>query len=147
MAAVRLAVRGQQLERRDMAGTHHAKVASIERREPALSQALDDREHRGVDEAHAQIAILGSDGQDALVVLAVELLDADASLEGVPQDLVERVRKALYAAPVVQLADHGSGYDPILSHSKELCALAVVSVRAIERSEKHARIYDERHAA
>ena len=93
----------EQREGADVARSQEAEVAAVEGGELWLTEALDDGEDSGVDEADVGICIAFDDLQDAVVILGEQVLDKEESTADIPEKS-ETSRIPQHAAnPVIDL--------------------------------------------
>jgi hypothetical protein len=114
---------------------HHREVPTVQRRELALPETLDDREDRGIDEAHTHIAIRRAEVEHTRSVLERELLDAHDPELHLSEHVVERLVQALLRTPIVDFDEDRRRDDENALGADKSRARAMMGIASIERGE------------
>lgn len=121
-------------------------MTAVEGGELSLAQALDDRDHRGVDEAKPQVDVLGEQLAHADVISAHQVDDGDRTV----CDIVKKRREGSLAKAVtgepIQLDNHRSGNEQLLEGAGEKARTDfVVGIGSVHRCVERTGVADQRH--
>lgn len=118
----------------------------IQRGELRLTEALDDREDRAVDEADIQVGIGPQQLVDTLVVCGEKVLDDQRTASNLVERRDERSPRRVGAEQMVDLDQDRGGNDPPLARrlGQQPCAALVRVVVSIERADQNRGVEDQR---
>src|SRR6266540_2819429 len=129
-----------------MARTEHTEMASIERREFRLTEALDDGKHCRVDEADVGVRVLIAQVPDALIVAWFQFHNVENTAVYVIEQVDKDARPKASVYPVVDFHQNRRREHQLFrGRYKKVSAFDMAAVRAVEYGEQRARIEDQRH--
>lgn len=121
-------------------------MAMVEGRDFRFAEPLREGDHRGIDNADREVAVLRLQYTGPLQVYSGRRLDAPRSSTHVVKERQPCVVETELTAPVVEFPEDENRNDQILpGRAQELRAPGMVGIVTVDCCQQWARVADERH--